>query len=227
MATIMTWLYMYFAMGIMLGTVVSIAMVFIQRRMWPLMMLTYEDRQHGRIARIFKCKKKTDKMNKTSYWAKKPVLFYGWKALMGKPVIMAPPKYSDITMLEGGGNLYLSYSPAANVFLPVAFKIKESSMDLVVRFEILKTWFKTALVDAVKNKLLRPQLKWEKVIPIAMGGMLIIFMVMMIVVMNQAPKSMETITSTFGGFVDRLEAATGTMQTAVGTQVANPISGGG
>lgn len=224
MVSVMMWLYSFFGLGIVLGMALSVCMVFIQRRIWPLMMINYEDRQMGRLAKIFKCKKKVDKMNKTSYYSKPPVLFYGWKSLMIKPTLMAPPEFSDITMLEGGGNLYTSYSPAANVFLPINFKIDKEGMKLVVRFEILKTWFKTALVDMVKNKLLRPQKKWEVILPIAMAAILIIFMVMMIVVMQSAPKAMDTITNNFGAFVTRLESATGSMKTAAAnTQIATPV----
>lgn len=222
MASMMFWLYSYFGAGILLGLVSTVLIVFIQRRSWPIMMVNYEERQGGRLAKIYKVQKKTDKNNKTSYWAKPPVMFYGWKALATKPTIMPPPTYSDVTMLEGGGSLILSFSPTANLFLPIEMIVKEEGAKLVARFEILKTWFKSALVDQMKNKLLNPGIKWDKIMPLAMGGMLIIFMVMMIIVMNQAPTAMNQITSTFGDFVTRLEASTGTMSNAVG-QVAVPV----
>ena len=222
MDIIMIYMYTYLILGIVLGLSIALAMVMFQKKIWPLIHVCIELRNDNKVATILKAKKTTDKNGKVSYFTKPAVLSHGLKGLFTRPIIMPPPKYSDITVMKEGGNMLLSFSPTRNVFLPVKLEVKEEEMKMIPKFNLLKTWFKSALIDLTKNKLLRPQLKWERIVPIAMMGMFIIVLVMFIITVQSIPKSMTTITDTFGNFVMRIEQSTGTISGSA-TQIGNPI----
>lgn len=222
MDIILVWMYTYLGLGILLGLVVSLVIIIFGKKMYPLIHIAYELRDGNKVATILKAKKIVDKNGKTSFFTKPSVLSYGIKGLMSKRIIMPPPDFADITTLKEGGNLLISFSPARNIFLPVKMIVEEKSMKMMPKFELLKTWFKTALIDLTKNKLLRPQLKWEKIVPIAMMGMFIIMMFVFMIVIKAIPDSMNTITDTFGRFVVRMEESTGTI-TSAGSSMSSAI----
>jgi len=224
MHPIVMYMYLYFGCGILVGSMLSIIFVWVSRRMYPLMELTFVLRGKNLIATINKIKQKVDKKGHVSFWGKPTLLFSGFKAIMSKGIIRPPIKYEDMTLMDNGQNLAVSFSPTRNIYLPVEMDIDDTQMKMIPRFDMFKTWFKQALIDLWKNKLLKPPKRWELLVPIATSGFVIIFMLLLIIVMRSVPESMNTITNTFGDFVTRMELATGTVSQAAGsaTQVATP-----
>lgn len=170
---------MLMGMGVAITAGITVMLIEVGRKSWPVTYVSIEDRQNGRIAILKKAKEMKFKDGSKGWVSKPTILGSGIGALFAKPTPVNPMERATLINNKSGGAFALSCSPCENIELPVEIHTNKKEAEMIVQYIDVSNWYREALKKTALAPILNPKEGFFNKHPsaaIIMGGLIVIIM---------------------------------------------------
>lgn len=158
------------AMGALLAFAGAMIAIQVNKKSYPYTFLNIEERQGGIVTEILKGKEFVNKDGTKNFILKPTILDNGFGAIKGKKILTAIPDKALTLVKKSGGVLAITFSPAENIYMPIAILKDKEKIEMIVRDTDARNWYKYTLESMLRHKLLNPKTTWQERAPALIIG---------------------------------------------------------